>query len=138
MLTSGAGKDAYVGSFPTREKGEEREKIKRGKYEGLSRKATRRKLAIEADQAENTGGSTQAAIRAAKKGALPRKITEPMARPEGKRRDKKAKTKAGRVTGKKGSAFDDDRGKKHEGMRAKAVKVNLNKKGKGGKGKGRK
>jgi ATP-dependent RNA helicase DDX27 len=123
-----AGKEAYVGSFPIEHK-VAKDKIKRGKYDGLSRRVKRRKMAMEED--EKDAGSQNAAIRAAKKGQRPKKITEAM--PTAER--KKAKGK------KRGSAFDEEKGSKkggkHEGMRAKPVKVNLAKGGKG-KGKGRK
>ncbi|ORY34815.1 P-loop containing nucleoside triphosphate hydrolase protein [Naematelia encephala] len=137
-----AGKDVYVQSFPhdknnkdTKEK--EKEKIKRGKYEGLSRKQARRKFAMEEDGRD---AATEAAIRAAKKGAKPKKITAPLTGSISKKG--KGGSGAGAGTGtklvkrKKGSAFDDAGPKGgHEGMRAKRVKVGLDKKGKGGKGK---
>ncbi|WVW86968.1 ATP-dependent RNA helicase DRS1 [Kwoniella bestiolae CBS 10118] len=131
-----ASKDAYVGSFPDAKdakKSKEKEGPKRGKYDGLSRKAKRRKMAMEEDQADQqSSNSTSMAIRNAKKAARPVKITEalPKAKSTGK--------KSGKVGGgKRKSAFDDDSkpSKKHEGMRAKPTKVNLDKKGKGGKGK---
>ncbi len=83
-------------------------------------------MAMEEDEND---GTTEAAIRSAKKSARPRKITEPMARPA-------AAKKAGKVKRKKGSAFDDEvTGKKgkHEGLRAKPTKVALGEKGKSGK-----
>ena len=124
-----AGKVAYTSSFP--EAPAEKTKVKHGKYDGLSRRTKRRRMAIEADEADNSVRSNAAAIRAAKKGGLPKKISEPLA----------PRTKPGRKVGgkkKKGSAFEEERGaRKHEGMRAKRVKVSLDKKGKPGKGKGK-
>ncbi|KIS02132.1 ATP-dependent RNA helicase DRS1 [Cryptococcus deuterogattii 2001/935-1] len=143
QASKNAGKDAYVGSFPSKDKSteKEKEKLKRGKYDGLSRRLKRRKMAIEEDAADAASArKTEMGIRAAKKNALPRKITESQPRLEkaGKGKDKK-KSKAKRVTGGKGSAFDSEGKKSHEGMRAKPAKVNLDKgKKKGGKGKGRK
>ncbi|WVQ80664.1 ATP-dependent RNA helicase DRS1 [Cryptococcus sp. DSM 104549] len=136
-----ASKEAYVGSFPTakpdpKEKEKEKPAVKRGKYDGLSRKLKRRKMAMEEDEADaQASRSTAMAIRSAKKSALPKKITAPIEQKTGKG------GKGGPGAGKKrkgGSAFDDERsgGKKsYEGMRAKPTKVNLDKKGKGGKGK---
>ncbi|WVQ73176.1 ATP-dependent RNA helicase DRS1 [Cryptococcus sp. DSM 104548] len=133
-----ASKDAYVGTFPKAKGGEKdskdaKEKLKRGKYDGLSRRLKRRKMAIEEDAADAAASRAQAmAIRSAKKKALPKKIGE--AQP--KKDDKKGKK--GKVGGGKKSAFDDGK-KSHEGMRAKPTKVNLEKGGKkGGKGKGKK
>ncbi|OWZ47111.1 ATP-dependent RNA helicase DRS1 [Cryptococcus neoformans c45] len=143
QASKSAGKDAYVGSFPSKDKSteKEKEKLKRGKYDGLSRRVKRRKMAIEEDAADAAAArKTEMGIRAAKKNALPRKITEPQPRLEkaGKGKDKK-KGKAKRVTGGEGSAFESEGKKSHEGMRAKPAKVNLEKgKKKGGKGKGRK
>ncbi|OWZ32459.1 ATP-dependent RNA helicase DRS1 [Cryptococcus neoformans AD2-60a] len=143
QASKSAGKDAYVGSFPSKDKSteKEKEKLKRGKYDGLSRRVKRRKMAIEEDAADAAAArKTEMGIRAAKKNALPRKITEPQPRLEkaGKGKDKK-KGKAKRVTGGKGSAFESEGKKSHEGMRAKPAKVNLEKgKKKGAKGKGRK
>ncbi|WVR08092.1 ATP-dependent RNA helicase DRS1 [Kwoniella sp. DSM 27419] len=140
-------KEAYVGSFPNaREAQKEKDKNapKRGKYDGLSRKLKRRKMAMEEDEADHSAQrSTTMAIRHAKRSSLPRKITEPAAKPVAAKKGRKV------GGGKKRSAFDDapisggGASKKHEGMRAKQSKVNLDKKGKGGgkgkpKGKGRK
>jgi ATP-dependent RNA helicase DDX27 len=145
-----AGKDAYVSKFPSaagkKDEEDERPKIKRGKYDGLSRRLKRRKMAIEADEAEGRARDQSASIRAAKKAQRPGRITEPLVG-SAKKKGAKGKGKsagagaAGAAGGKpagKRSAFDEPaRAKKHEGMRAAKVKVNLNKKGKvGGKGKG--
>ncbi|ADV21908.1 ATP-dependent RNA helicase, putative [Cryptococcus gattii WM276] len=143
QASKNAGKDAYVGSFPSKDKSTEteKEKLKRGKYDGLSRRLKRRKMAIEEDAADAAAArKTEMGIRAAKKNALPRKITESQPRLDkaGKGKDKKG-GKAKRVTGGKGSAFDSEGKKSHEGMRAKPAKVNLDKgKKKGVKGKGKK
>ncbi len=126
-MRADVSKSAYVDSFPGAKPVELKEKIKRGQYDGLSRKAKRRKVATEAD---DDAGSTAAAIRSAKRGARPRKITEPMTKPA-------TAQKGGNIKRKRGSAFDDERGGKkggHEGMRSKPTKVALEKKGKGSKG----
>jgi ATP-dependent RNA helicase DDX27 len=113
----------------------EKPAVKRGKYDGLSRKTKRRKMAIEADEAEGVSSKPiDAAIRSAKKSARPGKITEPLAKPASKTKPKfgaaAAKKKRTRVGGGKGSAFEDGSSKGgHEGMRAQQTKVNLNKKG---------
>lgn len=140
-----ASKSAYVDSFPDKNGAkskpqDDRPPIKRGKYEGLSRRQTRRKLAIEADEADakesgNRVGPkhTEAAIRNAKKANRPVKITEALPKKSlSKGKDKKAsrKKKSGRVGGGRGSAFDTPgSGGATEGMRAQKTKVNLNKKG---------
>jgi ATP-dependent RNA helicase DDX27 len=129
-----ASKAAYVGAFPdAKDKAvQSKDKVKRGKYDGLSRRDKRRKMAIEEDEKENQGKGQGAAIRAAKKTQRPRKITEAMPKSQPKKSKKRSA---------KSSAFDEERGSKkgskHEGMRAKPVKVNLTKGGKG-KGKARK
>ncbi|KZT30398.1 DEAD-domain-containing protein [Neolentinus lepideus HHB14362 ss-1] len=69
-------------------------KRKRDKYAGLSRRAKRRKVAME----EDNGGDNKAigaAVRAAKKAARPAKIGEPERRPKRSRDIKKAKAKSG-------------------------------------------
>ncbi|WWC92760.1 ATP-dependent RNA helicase DRS1 [Kwoniella dendrophila CBS 6074] len=139
-------KDAYVGSFPNssskQDDKKDKKEVKRGKYDGLSRKAKRRKMAIEEDQADQQSSkSTSIAIRNAKKASRPVKITESLPKP--KSTSSSSSKKSGKVGGggKKRSAFDDNNkssSKSHEGMRAKPAKVNLDKKGKsksGGKGK---
>jgi hypothetical protein len=119
----------------------------------MSRKAKRRKMAIEEDEREHATRPTAAAIRLAKKSNLPKKITEsvvpvarkgkPSSKPKPKGSGGGGQSKLPAVGSKKGhSAFDDDRRgasagrtSRHEGMRAKRVKVDLKKGGKGGKGK---
>jgi ATP-dependent RNA helicase DDX27 len=141
-----ASKSAYVSSFPEEKKSfkskpDEKEKpaVKRGKYDGLSRKLKRRKMAMEEDEAdEQVSRNTALAIRNAKKSAQPVKITEALPKKnlgKGKGKDKKKKVARGRVGGGKGSAFDTPGGDR-EGMRAQKTKVNLDKKGgkKGAKG----
>ncbi|KAH8835254.1 DEAD-domain-containing protein [Flagelloscypha sp. PMI_526] len=106
---------------------DEVETIKRDKFSGLSRKAKRRKLALEEDANDK---ATDAAIRSAKRANRPAKIgiPEPI-RAKGKTRSKK-KQKVLRS----GGAFGKDlgqKGKAGEGTRAKrtdAVK-GLSKKG---------
>ena len=141
LLTLDLGKAEYI----NQPKPDAKPTIKRGKYDGLSRKAKRRKMIME-DEAPEKDRSIAASVRSAKKSALPRKITEKEAPRAAKKKSMKVKPrrdKPGKVGGGKKSAFDSDRGAKgagggHEGMRAKPVKVNLSKKGsKGGKGKKR-
>lgn len=119
----------------------------------MSRKLKRRKMAIEADEADAaTAKATAAAIRNAKKGARPGKITEPLKPANAGKSKSKSRSKPGsgdadgkkkrvRVGGGKGSAFDEGGKGGYEGMRAKQTKVNLNKKGGkkagGGGGKGK-
>nr|ODN94032.1 ATP-dependent RNA helicase DRS1 [Cryptococcus depauperatus CBS 7841] len=128
-----AGKEAYVASFPDAKASQEKGKelLKRGKYEGLSRKDKRRRMALEEDAADLAASrSTALAIRSAKKRALPRKITEPEPCPApNAKRGRVARSKAKRVTSTRGSAFGgfESGPGKNEGMRAKAVKVNLDK-----------
>ena len=108
-------------------------------------------MAMEADAEEGGIRDQGASIRAAKKAQRPIKITEnqpnkAMAKGKGKggKGKKVGKTGGAVKEGAKGlrggkkSAFDGpERAKKHEGMRAQKVKVNLDRKG-GKKGKGRK
>ncbi|TFK57284.1 DEAD-domain-containing protein [Heliocybe sulcata] len=100
--------------------GPDENKRKRDKYAGLTRRAKRRKMAMEEDA--DDGKAVDAAVRAAKKAARPAKIGEPERRPPGskKSRDKKnAKTKVGGSG--RGSAFGQELGQsaKREGVRAK-------------------
>lgn len=104
----------------------------RDKLSGLSRKAKRRKLAMEEDKEVGDEKAVNAAIRMAKKSARPSKIGVPLpAKPS----NKKAKRKS-----RNGSAFERDLGQKaknQEGIRAKkGDTVKLGKKG--AKHKGRK
>ncbi|KAF9453798.1 DEAD-domain-containing protein [Macrolepiota fuliginosa MF-IS2] len=77
-------------------------KPKRDKHSGLSRKAKRRKMAMEADQETGDGGAINAAIRSAKKAHRPAKI----GLPEPSRRKQKSATKKSK------SSFDKDLGKR--------------------------
>ena len=101
---------------------------KRGKYEGLSRKQTRRKLARELDAELGDAGNAKASIRAAKKASRPVKITEPLPKATA---NKKRKTSGG--GGKKKSAFDVDGGSREGARAGRSDGVGLKKKG--GKGK---
>lgn len=133
------GKEGYVGKFPSAAADpsdkDSKKQPKRGKYDGLSRKVKRRKMAIDADEAEGRAASQNASIRAAKKAARPVKIGVPVPR--------SAPVKAKKPQGGRKSAFDERKkggaggagGGGHEGMRAKPVKVSLTK-GKAGKSKG--
>lgn len=114
-------------SKTVRGKAEPAKKDKHGRYDGLSRKQKRRKMANDEEARENAAVKVSAAIRSAKKAARPVKITEPLRAKSAAAAGKAKKKKAARIG--KGSAF----GESHEGMRAKPVKVSLAKKG--GKGK---
>ncbi|KAL7423237.1 nucleolar DEAD-box protein required for synthesis of 60S ribosomal subunit [Cryptotrichosporon argae] len=128
-----AGKLAHTGQAAGEAKAAkaDKDKVKRDKYAGLSRRDKRRKMAAEEDAADEARTkSVDAAIRAAKRGARSGKITEPLkgSVPKGKKKSGAKKVKIG---GRR-SAFDDAPASRTEGMRAKQVKVNLSKNGKGG------
>ncbi|KAG1769255.1 DEAD-domain-containing protein [Suillus occidentalis] len=94
-------------------------KPKRDKFAGLTRKAKRRKMALEADKELGETGAVNAAIRSAKKAARPAKIGIPEHRnvPASKRtKAKKGASKTG------GNTFDRDLSSKvarGEGVHAK-------------------
>ncbi|BEJ17488.1 hypothetical protein CspHIS471_0608890 [Cutaneotrichosporon sp. HIS471] len=106
-------------------------KEKHGRYDGLSRRQKRRKMANDEEVRENAAVKVSAAIRSAKKASRPVKITEPLKAKSAAAAGKGKKKKTSRIG--KGSAF----GESHEGMRSKPVKVNLQKKGGKVKGKGK-
>lgn len=88
---------------------------KRDKFAGLTRKAKRRKLALEADKELGQTGAVNAAIRSAKKAARPAKIGIPV--PSTSKR-----TKARKATSRAGGAFERDlssKASRSEGVRAK-------------------
>lgn len=95
---------------------------RRDRFSGLSRKAKRRKMAMEDNEEMGDGDAVNAAIRSAKKAARPAKIGVPEKRAI-KSKGKKSKTKA--TKGGRGGAFDRDLGQRntggegHEGVRAK-------------------
>ncbi|KIJ68429.1 hypothetical protein HYDPIDRAFT_106624 [Hydnomerulius pinastri MD-312] len=105
-------------SLKTKTVPEDSSKPKRDKFAGLSRRAKRRKMAIEADKEFGDSGAVNAAIRSAKKEARPGKIGIPQSKntaPSKKRQKPK-------VTSRVGGAFDRDlsaKGTKGEGIRAK-------------------
>lgn len=104
---------------------------KRGKFDGLSRKQTRRKYARELDAELGDAGTVKASIRAAKKAGRPVKITEALPKPSV---NKKRKTSGGGAKGgKKKSAFDTDGGSREGARAGRSDGVGLKKKG--GKGK---
>ncbi|KAI5124654.1 hypothetical protein M0805_004262 [Coniferiporia weirii] len=122
-------------------------KPKRDKFSGLSRRAKRRKLAMEEDVGETA--AVRAAVRSAKKASRPAKIGIPETRQQkpgkSKRKEREKKLKTGKVTGGKG-VFDREMGEKRkvngnagarEGVRAnKSDKIGgMRKKGAKGKGK---
>ncbi|TFK30462.1 ATP-dependent RNA helicase drs1 [Coprinopsis marcescibilis] len=71
-----AGKQAHEGTGRPQTKQCELKETKpsRDKFSGLTRKAKRRKMAMEADQEDGIGKSVDAAIRSAKKASRPGKI----------------------------------------------------------------
>ncbi|KAJ7169880.1 DEAD-domain-containing protein [Mycena filopes] len=94
------------------------DKPKRDKFSGLTRKAKRRKLAMQEDEEMGDDRATQASIRSAKKSARPPKIGVLVPRPA----SKKAKKSPRKVTARTGGAFDRDLGQKGgsgEGVRSK-------------------
>ncbi|TDL28452.1 DEAD-domain-containing protein [Rickenella mellea] len=106
-------------------KSSEESKPKRDKFAGLSRKAKRRKLAMEEDDQVGENAMVKAAVRNAKKAARPTKIgiPEPRRMKPSKMKEKKKKVAVARkVTSVKG-VFDRDMGEKsrnREGVRANA------------------
>ncbi|EJF66683.1 DEAD-domain-containing protein [Dichomitus squalens LYAD-421 SS1] len=116
-------KQQYEAGFDAGKKGKSKEpaqtKPKRDKFAGLSRRAKRRKMAMEEDAAET--GAIRAAVRSAKKATRPAKIGEPERRTtSSKKRDKKG-VRSKSKTKSKGGAFDKDLGQRpaREGVRAK-------------------
>ncbi|KAJ7181679.1 DEAD-domain-containing protein [Mycena crocata] len=93
------------------------DKPKRDKFSGLTRKAKRRKLAMEEDEELGDDRATKAAIRSAKKSARPAKIGIQVPRPPSKKASRSRK----KVTARSGGAFDRDFGQKgsQEGVRSK-------------------
>ncbi|KAI0639386.1 DEAD-domain-containing protein [Trametes polyzona] len=118
-------KQQYEAGFDAGKKGKAKEpaeaKPKRDKFAGLSRRAKRRKMAMEEDDAAESG-AIRAAVRSAKKASRPAKIGEPERRPAStKKKDKKKAARSKTVTKQKGSAFEKDLGQRpvREGVRAK-------------------
>ncbi|PAV22425.1 DEAD-domain-containing [Pyrrhoderma noxium] len=99
-------------------------KPKRDKYAGMSRRAKRRKMALEEDAGETR--AVQAAIRSAKKAGRPTKIGLPEARPLKPGKSKSKEKRKEKTVGRKG-LFDSEIGGKRkqshsgaqEGARAK-------------------
>ncbi|KAJ7225495.1 DEAD-domain-containing protein [Mycena pura] len=108
-------KQQYEASAIPRKNGKEQppsvDKPKRDKFSGLTRKAKRRRLALEEDEELGDGRAMQAAIRAAKKSSRPAKIGVPIARPP----TKKAKVSQPKVTAQRGSGFGKDLSQKSGG-----------------------
>lgn len=95
---------------------------KRDKFAGLTRRAKRRKMAMEDDEDAPESGAIRAAVRSAKKASRPAKIGEPERRPaSSSKRDKKKAARSKTVTKRKGGAFEKDGGQRpaREGVRAK-------------------
>ncbi|CDO71552.1 hypothetical protein BN946_scf184911.g22 [Trametes cinnabarina] len=118
-------KQQYEAGFDAGKKGKAKQvaeaKPKRDKFAGLSRRAKRRKMALDEDDAAETG-AIRAAVRSAKKASRPVKIGEPERRPaQSKKKDKKKTARSKTVTKLKGSSFEKDLGQRpaREGVRAK-------------------
>ncbi|KAH9898412.1 DEAD-domain-containing protein [Cubamyces lactineus] len=118
-------KQQYEAGFDAGQKGKGKQaaepKPKRDKFAGLSRRAKRRKMAMEEDDAAESG-AIRAAVRSAKKASRPAKIGEPERRTApSKKKDKKKAARSKTVTKQKGGAFDKDMGQRpvREGVRAK-------------------
>ncbi|KAL5534195.1 DRS1 [Sanghuangporus baumii] len=95
---------------------------KRDKFAGLSRRAKRRKLALQEDAGETA--SVRAAVRNAKKSSRPTKIGLPESRKQkpGKAKSaEKKKRKVGRVTGKQG-VFEREMGEKRKSHVSEGVR----------------
>ncbi|KAH7883605.1 DEAD-domain-containing protein [Phlebopus sp. FC_14] len=117
-------------------KAEENTKPKRDKYSGLSRKAKRRKVAMDADKEFGDRGAVNAAIRSAKREARPGKIG--LIQSKGTAESKKRKRIPGKVTSMHEGVFDRDmssKGARGEGLRAKKGDAigSMGKRKKGGK-----
>ncbi|KAI0078894.1 DEAD-domain-containing protein [Panus rudis PR-1116 ss-1] len=95
------------------------DKPKRDKYAGLSRRAKRRKMAMEEDDAVETG-AIKAAVRSAKKAFRPAKIGEPERRPLSAKKTKAKERRKAKRTG-VARGFDTELGQRapREGVRAK-------------------
>lgn len=95
---------------------------RRDKFAGLSRRAKRRRTAIEEDDAAGESVTIRAAVRSAKKAARPVKIGESERRSayNGKKKERNKDKGKGKVTVRAGGAFDSDMGQKtvREGVRA--------------------
>ncbi|KAF9270251.1 DEAD-domain-containing protein [Marasmius fiardii PR-910] len=118
--TQALSKQEYeAGRAVMKQKVTKQDKPKRDKFTGLSRKAKRRKLAMEADNEDGDGGAIKAAIRCAKKAARPVKIGEPERRGPASSKSKK-KSRTSRVS-RGGDSFNKDFGEKgrYEGVRAR-------------------
>ena len=111
---------------------------KRDKFAGLTRKAKRRKLALEEDEEQGESRAIKAAVRSAKKAQRPGKIGLPEKRLDNPKAKAKAK-RAQRVANRKGSSFDKDMNQKapREGVRARKGDAIGGIKKKGGKRKGK-
>ncbi|KAL4069605.1 P-loop containing nucleoside triphosphate hydrolase protein [Scleroderma yunnanense] len=93
-------------------------KLKRDKYAGLSRKAKRRKMAIEAEKEPGQKGAIDAAIRSAKRQARPGKV----GKIQTKNTTLVGQRKTSKVSSRTGSVFNRDLSAKkntREGIRAK-------------------
>ncbi|KIK83138.1 hypothetical protein PAXRUDRAFT_35494 [Paxillus rubicundulus Ve08.2h10] len=107
------GHESGATSSASKAVSEDSSKPKRDKYAGLSRRAKRRKIALEADKESGDSKVLNAAIRSAKKAARPGKMSNPPS---------KSSTQKSKVTSQTKSAFELDLSGKWgrgEGIRAK-------------------
>ncbi|PIL31978.1 transporter [Ganoderma sinense ZZ0214-1] len=118
-------KQQYEAGFDAGERGKAKQsaevKPKRDKFAGLSRRAKRRKMAMEEDDAAETG-AIRAAVRSTKKASRPAKIGEPERRAtSSKKRERKKAARTKSVTKSKSGAFEKELGRRptREGVRAK-------------------
>ncbi|PCH33623.1 DEAD-domain-containing protein [Wolfiporia cocos MD-104 SS10] len=116
-------KQQYESGTSSASKGKEKkgdDKPKRDKYAGLSRRAKRRKMAMEDDD-DAGSGAIRAAVRSAKKAARPGKIGEPEKRMPSVKEKAKERKLRGKASARVGGAFDKDMGQRtsKEGVRAK-------------------
>ncbi|KAL5495218.1 DRS1 [Sanghuangporus weigelae] len=97
---------------------------KRDKFAGLSRRAKRRKLALQEDEGETA--AVRAAVRNAKKSSRPTKIGAPESRkqkPGKAKSSEKKKRKVERVTGKQG-VFEREMGEKRKSHVSEGIRSN--------------
>ncbi|KAJ7092749.1 DEAD-domain-containing protein [Mycena epipterygia] len=122
LSAEAVSKQQYEASAIPSKKGKEQapstDKPKRDKFAGLTRKAKRRKLAMEEDEEIGDDRATKAAIRSAKKSARPAKIGIQVPRQPTKKASRSNRKK---VTARTGGAFDRDLSQKGsgEGVRSK-------------------
>ncbi|EIN13726.1 DEAD-domain-containing protein [Punctularia strigosozonata HHB-11173 SS5] len=136
-------KQQYETGFPStataKVKRKDEDKPKRDKFSGLTRRAKRRKMAMEEETESGERPAIAASIRSAKKAQRPVKIGEAQPKLSDRAREKKAQKK--RAARRRSGGFDQELGQKgsrNEGVRAhKGDKIGGMGKKKGGKRKGK-